>query len=318
MFKKISYLTSFVLFMALVGSASASLVNYYDFEDGAGYTVTDVVGGQNGIITDPCGPEWTSGAPLGPTPQWGYRTNNISGGTPGSLTAIDYITCPNSVAASDAVTIAMWIMVPDVNLLEGNPKTWYMRPVWKQDDTGTKGLSWGIRPNTPNGNFRVYVGSMATNVSVTANNVIKYGTWQHLATTFDAGTGALNLYVDGQWVASLGGVTNTMNTTSVEFRLGGPVSPPGGIANQPFNGFYDEVRIFNHALSDSEILALYQLRCGPPVVGDLTGDCKVNNDDLKVIVEEWLTVGIKADIYPDGSVNFRDLAVLANHWMEGV
>jgi len=130
--------------MALASSASASLVNYYDLKM-APVTPSLMWSADRTVLspTRACrsgqaGYAWADST-------MGYRTNNISGDTPGSLTAIDYITCPNSVAASDAVTIAMWIMVPDVNLPEGNPKNWYMRPVWKQDDTGTKGLSWGIR-----------------------------------------------------------------------------------------------------------------------------------------------------------------------------
>jgi len=315
MCRKIICIISFVLVMALASSASADLVNYYDFEEGSGFVVADIISGQDGTITDPNHLEWTGGAPLGPTPLWGYHLHNISGSSPGSSTAEDYITMPNAVGASDALTIAMWIMTPDEVLPEGNPKDWYMRPVWKQEDTGTKGLSWGIRPGdlvNPNGHFRVYVGSIASNVNVTANYVIKYGTWQHLATTFAAGT--LKMYVDGQPVASMIGVTNTMNTSSVGFRLGGAITPPLGIANQPFNGYFDEVRIFDTALSDSEILALFQLGCD--VVGDLTGDCIVNYDDLKVMAEEWLTIGIKADIYPDGNVDFKDFAILANSWLQ--
>jgi len=54
--------------------------------------------------------------------------------------------------------------------------------------------------------------------------------------------------------------------------------------------------------------------CGP--VGDLTDDCKVNWYDVKVMSEEWLNEGIKADIYSDGIVNFRDFALLVDGWLE--
>jgi hypothetical protein len=209
-----------------------------------------------------------------------------------------------------------------------------MRPVWKQEDTGTKGLSWGIRPGAPLGTFRVYVGSIASNVNLNVDQVIKYGTWQHLATTFDAGT--LKMYVDGQPVASMSGITNTMNTSSVGFRLGGAITPPLGIANQPFNGYFDEVRIFDTALSDSEILALFQSGPGPACwacpgqpFGDATGDGNINTQDLLALKKAWLTTSAGsppgtgtgqynccADFTQDGAVNTQDLLRLKQNWLQ--
>ncbi len=62
------------------------------------------------------------------------------------------------------------------------------------------------------------------------------------------------------------------------------------------------------------------LQCGTP--GDLNGDCKVDFADLKVLCEQWLQPpGIpSADIAPqpngDGIVNFLDFALLAENWMK--
>ena len=51
---------------------------------------------------------------------------------------------------------------------------------------------------------------------------------------------------------------------------------------------------------------------------DLTDDCAVNYEDLKVLCEQWLETGsLAADLYPDNRVDYRDFAVLANEWLEG-
>jgi len=56
-----------------------------------------------------------------------------------------------------------------------------------------------------------------------------------------------------------------------------------------------------------------------PVTGDITGDGKVNFKDLKILAEQWLQPpGIpSADIAPDNIVNFKDFAVLAENWLAG-
>jgi hypothetical protein len=69
-------------------------------------------------------------------------------------------------------------------------------------------------------------------------------------------------------------------------------------------------------------IRLYPRHCVPEYgpVADFTDDCVVNWADVKVMSEEWLTEGIDADIYPEGSpdgiVDFRDFAMLAEQWLE--
>jgi M6 family metalloprotease-like protein len=57
-------------------------------------------------------------------------------------------------------------------------------------------------------------------------------------------------------------------------------------------------------------------RCGPRA--DFNGDCIVNFADFAIMGQEWLTSGIKADIYKDGNnrVDLMDLAMLAEEWLK--
>ena len=57
-------------------------------------------------------------------------------------------------------------------------------------------------------------------------------------------------------------------------------------------------------------------RCG--LKTDFNGDCTVDFADFAIMAQEWLTSGIKADIYKDGNnrVDLMDLAVLAEEWLK--
>ena len=69
----------------------------------------------------------------------------------------------------------------------------------------------------------------------------------------------------------------------------------------------------------SSVLALEPLDVG---AADITGDGKVDFEDLGKLAAQWLRApGIpSADIAPppdgDGMVDFQDFAELANHWLE--
>jgi hypothetical protein len=77
--------------------------------------------------------------------------------------------------------------------------------------------------------------------------------WHHLAGSYD-GT-AFRLYFDGQLVQeTLCAITpaNTDHPVTIGFANG----PWGDSDNSPFDGFIDDVRIYNRTLSDCEIAAL--------------------------------------------------------------
>jgi hypothetical protein len=72
-------------------------------------------------------------------------------------------------------------------------------------------------------------------------------TWTHLATTYDGVT--LRLYVNGSLVGSRD-IAGGIHTSSSPLRLGG-----NAIWGEYFGGRLDEVRIYNRALSQTEIQA---------------------------------------------------------------
>jgi hypothetical protein len=92
----------------------------------------------------------------------------------------------------------------------------------------------------------------ATGVTVAGGEQILYGgtrllanTWAHLAATYDGSM--QRLYVDGVQVASRT-QTGAITTSTGSLRIGG-----NAVWGEYFQGRIDEVRIYNRALSQTEI-----------------------------------------------------------------
>jgi hypothetical protein len=66
---------------------------------------------------------------------------------------------------------------------------------------------------------------------------------------------------------------------------------------------------------ESSPLSQWTLQCNVP--GDFEPDCDVDTDDLKVLCDEWLSVILSWDVWPeggDGFVDFLDYSVFADGW----
>jgi hypothetical protein len=87
--------------------------------------------------------------------------------------------------------------------------------------------------------------------TILSTNVINNGAWHHCVATRVQSTGALNLYVDGALQASGTGGTNSLNASGL-LRFG-EIAQGGGW----FQGDVDEVMIYNRALGNNEVAALY-------------------------------------------------------------
>jgi len=111
--------------------------------------------------------------------------------------------------------------------------------------------------------------------------------WHHVAAVGD-GT-SLNVYIDGELAASGGSTTNNYGTSTYFFNIGG-----GGVWDDTGNwlsGKIDEVYLYNRALSDGEVA--------------------------------WLAghtspISIPADLYQDDVIDFKDIAVLGDSWLEEI
>ena len=216
-----------------VAQAHAGLVLHYKFDETSGTTATDSSGsGNTGTLTNMAGSEWTTGKVGGALDFDG--TNDYV--NLGSVASADPL-----ALASSAFTMAAWINTP----LTGDI---FQRIVSKATDFyGVDGYEFAIGNA---GRLRLYVNG---NDFRSANeNIVGANTWTHVAVTADGSN--YQFYVNG--VAHDG-----------EFSTGSYNAPPSVTANanvgrqsaagvRRFNGSMDELRIYNSALSASEIGAL--------------------------------------------------------------
>ncbi|HEX2473833.1 MAG TPA: LamG domain-containing protein [Lacipirellulaceae bacterium] len=136
------------------------------------------------------------------------------------------------------------------------------------------------------------------------------GQWVHMAGTIgDDGAGGTiyRLYRNGAEVANFPSALPLFS----DFQTGWSIGSRGGIAGieRGFVGMLDDVRIYNHALSTTEITSI-MTPGNPPVLGDTDGDGIVEfDDDFGPIRDNFRKVVNsrgQGDLVPNGRVDFDD------------
>jgi hypothetical protein len=100
--------------------------------------------------------------------------------------------------------------------------------------------------------FSSVIGGTINGVGWTTTTPAKINTWYHCTLVATTGTpGSLLLYVNGAYIGSLSGNFTVASNTSILF---GNVLTGG---TNPFAGYIDDFRIYNRALSASEVSGIY-------------------------------------------------------------
>jgi concanavalin A-like lectin/glucanase superfamily protein/galactose oxidase-like protein/Big-like domain-containing protein/Kelch motif protein len=205
--------------VANTSSAPAGLVAAYGFNEGAGVQTKDGSGqGNTGILSNAT---WSASGKFG--------------------------------AALSFNGTSAWVTVADsasLNLTTGMTLEAWVRPTsgsgWRaailKETPG--GLAWSLY-TANNGSRPVGYAHVDSDVPVTGTAAVPLNAWTHLAVTYD-GT-ALRLYVNGTLVSTTA-LAGAMATSADALRIGG-----NSVWGEYFKGLIDEVRIYNRALSASEI-----------------------------------------------------------------
>ena len=197
------------------------LVGAWAFDEGSGTAITDQSGsGNHGTVSNGT---WVT---------TGKFNNALSFNGTNTLATI-----PDSATLdlTTGMTIEAWVR-PSIL---GN---WQTAVVKEQPGNLAYGLYGNTNLNRPEG--EVYVGGQTRLVNGTT--ALPTGAWSHLAVTY--GGGNLRLYLNGAQVASLA-QSGSIVTSASPLRIGG-----NSIWGEYFNGLIDEVRVYNRALSATEIL----------------------------------------------------------------
>ena len=204
----------------------AGLVAAYNFNEGAGSTVTDRTGlGHAGTIA---GATWTTQGRFG-----------------GALTfdgVNDWVTVAdaNDLDFTAGMTLEAWVYPTAM----GNG-SW--RTVLLKERPG--GETYNLYAHATNVTATYVVRAAQPSVPLDARgpSPLAVNTWTHLAATYDGST--LRLYVNGTEVGTRT-VAGPLLTSSGVLRLGG-----NSVWGEYFSGRLDEIRIYNRALTTAEIQA---------------------------------------------------------------
>ena len=163
----------------------------------------------------------------------------------------DYIAVPGSVPnLTGDFTILSWINAREL----GKDQR-----IYADDENNSGGFAFSLGDGG-DGRLRFFSRNVSPIIVDTQSAVISANTWHYVAVVHNAAAKTRQIYVDGVAVAlSTGGTSSTYTGTwgsdPGSASIGGETNSAGGeaVANWRFNGFIDETRVYQGALSATEI-----------------------------------------------------------------
>jgi|CXWL01.1.fsa_nt_gi parallel beta-helix repeat protein len=255
-------------------------VGWWKLDENTGLSAADGSGnGNNGTLTN--GPVWTAGR---------MGSGLAFDGTNDSVT----IPHSPSLALAGAFSMAAWV----------NPvaSTTSFKSVMVKNSTHF--LYASVRGYCGNGAVLVgFVGSAGTKTACD-RNPLPANAWTHLAATNDGSV--MRLYRNGVMTSSAA-VTGVPITSTGTLQLG------ASRYGEHFNGKLDEARVYNRALSATEVLALFNAAPSGSVT-DLNGDGITNVTDIQIAVNQAAGGAAcgSGDVNRDGVCNVADVQLVVN------
>ncbi|HET9665868.1 MAG TPA: LamG-like jellyroll fold domain-containing protein, partial [Desertimonas sp.] len=210
-------LAGLVLAAPAWGAPTPGLVAAYAFDEGSGVSAVDASG--NGRTGSVAGATWSTGR---------------YGGALSFDGTNDYVSLPGlGTFYNAAFTLEAWVQKATVKNDVGIVGTW----------AGNGPMLWIDHLAT---RYQLTLGGSLSSYLDSGVNPLT-GQWQHLAASFDGTTA--RFYINGVEVASraVSGAVGTSNT----WRIGAYGTVPGGF----FDGLIDEIRVYDRALSTTEVQA---------------------------------------------------------------
>ncbi|MCP4263704.1 MAG: LamG domain-containing protein [Planctomycetes bacterium] len=249
MWRKLIYLICFVLMLSITGNASAELVAYWTFDEGSGDIIYDSSGNDNnGTIS---GAQWDAGK-YGNALQFNGQDN--------------YVEVPNSESLEIAtnVSIAAWIYWIDAG--DG----W--QGILSKGPMAGPGENYSLFVNRSGRFFHFVLALDVGRVQQNSpNDSVVPDEWQHVCCTWDGSV--TRIYINGEVAMEMDQVA-TIIPSELPLRIGHREA-----SSHYWNGILDEVRIYNHALSEAEVLAAMEGSKGYPFAfGPVPKDTTLHED----------------------------------------
>jgi hypothetical protein len=221
-------------------SAGFGLVAHWKFDEPAGDTAVDSVGGMNGRIHGATGTRGLIGG--------GLEFKHIK-----SSHGHQRIAFP-SADFGDQFTIALWIRSTSPH---GHSATLVGNGSGRDP---ANGFALNLHDsNNKTASLSFYTGSGETMLRYkTSQDAIVYGRWHHVVLTVDRKNGQAGIYVDGRQVPCDGQV-NPSFRTKASWTFGADFASARG-----YHGLLDDFRIYNRVLSPAEIQNLGKFAAQQP------------------------------------------------------
>ncbi|QQR77554.1 MAG: fibronectin type III domain-containing protein [Candidatus Moraniibacteriota bacterium] len=193
----------------------------YNFAEGTGTTTQDISGHNHaGTLSNTT---WSTSGKYGNALDFNGTSSSVGIGNwniPGS-----------------AITLSAWVRADDW-------KTDDVRILSKATDSTEQGHTWMLSDSNSLLRFRLKTGGTTTTL-VATSGTLQTNVWTHVAAVYDGST--MTLYKDGLEVGSQA-KTGTIDQNTANISIG--ANPEG---SNSFDGTIDDVRIYNKALTQSEI-----------------------------------------------------------------
>jgi hypothetical protein len=216
------------------------------------------------------------------------------------------------VGAGDGFTIELWVKPQDLE----NPQ-----PLVEWNNPQTPGHKYGLHLwlNVGNG-FGTGPRSIYANLfdgnhhTISTPSIVQANTWQHIALTYDRINGIARILYNGQVVSEVTGIApiTPLTNPAYDLYLGQRPLPE---ENTFYQGRMDEVSVYNRALSQNEISAIYDARsggkCHYTISGETTDPCGNPMSDVTVLLNTSHALGRTRLTDASGFYSF-DAAAKAN------
>jgi hypothetical protein len=204
-------------------AAVPGLVAAYGFEEGSGSTLNDNSGNSNnGTLQN--GPSWVTNGKFG-------KALRFDGGN-------DRVSIPdsNSLDLTTGMTLEAWVYPTSIE------SGWDAILIKEYGSGPTYSILANGDGNTP----YTYISSNNIGYGAGGGTTLPVNSWTHVAATFDGAT--IRLFLNGTQVKTVS-FSGAIQVSARELFIGGSTF----LSNEGFPGVIDEVRIYNRALSASEI-----------------------------------------------------------------
>ena len=273
MSKKLIYLVSFIFVLSVAGNVLGDLVMHWPLDEGSGTTAVDISGnGHDGTISG--------------TANWVTGQSGLALDFDGSSTYIDL----DDQIVNGTWSLAMWLRPRDV------PYTTDFYAVMHTDTWATGTPHVHLRNTTSFWNIDINGGP-----NISSTTALQENEWYHCAYTilYEGGGNSAKLYINGVMESEGEGGTSPSSF--------GPCNFGAWQTNQRFyHGLMDDIRVYDHELSEAEILGAMEGEVWPFAYGPVPADGSLHMDTWANITWQPGGLATSHDVYMGD--NFDDVA----------